>query len=229
MQDTHLFSIKDLSFSYPMGSIQVCALDRLNVHIPAKKLVTLSGPSGSGKSTLLHLLGLIEPLQKGEIAFLGSPFSSMKKSLQNQIRRRDIGFIFQRFHLIPVLSVEENVSYFISRMGWPKSEVKKRTEEALDTVGLSKHIKKLPFELSGLQRQRVAIARALVKNPKVILADEPTANLDQTTGKGVMDLLQKLVEKGVSVIISTHDPMVLSYADMKIHLLDGKLVQQGDK
>lgn len=224
-----LFSAKNLSFFYHLGSSKVSALKNLDLEIPEKQLVVLSGPSGSGKSSLLHLLGLIEPLQSGSLQFLGEEVGSMKKSRQNFIRKTKIGFVFQRFHLIPVLNVLENVSYFITNMGLSKKEIKKKTLEAIESVGLSEHLYKKPFELSGGQRQRVAIARALVKNPEVILADEPTANLDQQTGKQIMQMLQDLVKQGISVIICTHDPMVFSYADTHLHMQDGLIVHKKEE
>ncbi|MEL7431892.1 MAG: ABC transporter ATP-binding protein [Chlamydiota bacterium] len=227
MKKQTLFSLKNTWFFYRLGAKKVPALQGISLDVPAEALVTVSGPSGSGKSTLLHLLGLIEPAQEGELSFLGEDVKRFSKKKQNLIRKNELGFVFQRFHLIPVLNVEENVAYFLIRMGLSREEVKKRTKEALVWVGLYEHRNKRPFQLSGGQRQRVAIARAIAKKPAVVLADEPTANLDQKTGKQIMQILRRMVdEKHLSVVISTHDPMVLSFADHKIEMCDGQLINK---
>ena len=220
----NLFEICSLSFSYRLGKVDVRALDRVSLQIPQGKLTTLSGPSGSGKSTLLNILGLIEPLQKGEVKLLGQPFSKLTNREMNAIRRYQIGFIFQQFHLIPVLTAEENIAYFLKAQGLSKEETQARVDEALKSVGLYAHRKKRPGQLSGGQRQRVAIARALVKKPKVIIGDEPTANLDQKTGREIMELFKKLCEdEGISIVLATHDEMVKSYAAENFVICDGKL------
>lgn len=221
-----LYELKDINFTYQLGSLEVKALRNLSLKIPERSLITVSGPSGSGKSTLINLLGLIEPVQDGKMIFQDEDLSKLTKARQNEIRKYDVGFIFQQFHLIPVLSAEENISYFLTRQKLPKQMVKQRVSKALEAVGLLSHKMKKPSQLSGGQKQRVAIARALAKNPKVIIADEPTASLDQQTGKEIMEFFARLVkEKNVSVIITTHDPMVQSYADYKIHIIDGKVVE----
>ncbi|MDN3504850.1 MAG: ABC transporter ATP-binding protein [Rhabdochlamydiaceae bacterium] len=225
-QQKNLFEIKKISFSYKLGGCLVEALKNVSFSIPIGKLVTLSGPSGSGKSTLLNLLGLIEPVQKGEIVFNGKPLSRLAQGEQNELRRYHMGFIFQQFHLIPVLSAEENISFFLQKQGLSKYEVQRRVKETLEAVGLWKHKEKRPFEMSGGQRQRVAIARALAKNPEVIIADEPTANLDQKTGREIMEIFKQLSEdKGISIIIATHDKMVQSFSTKNFHIQDGKLVK----
>lgn len=222
-----LFSLKKICFSYRLGKQTLTALSDLSLDIPAESLITISGPSGSGKSTLLNLLGMIEPLQEGEIFFQNTPYSTLPKERQNALRKYDIGFIFQQFHLIPVLTAEENVEYFLRRQHLDETEIAKRVKEALTAVGLWEHRKKKPSELSGGQKQRVAIARALAKHPKVIIGDEPTGSLDQKTGRGIMEIFAKLVkEKKISVILSTHDPMVLSFSEQNYHFHDGKLVQE---
>jgi ABC-type lipoprotein export system ATPase subunit len=187
--------------------------------------VTLAGPSGSGKSTLLNLLGLIEPIQSGDLIFQDESISNMTSAQMNHIRRHKIGFIFQLFHLIPVFNAEENVAYFLTRQGLTKDEVQTATREALESVGLWEHRRKKPSELSGGQRQRVAIARAIAKMPEVIIGDEPTASLDQATGRGIMQIFEELVKyKNVSIILTTHDPMVRSYAHKNFLIQDGMLV-----
>ncbi|EFB40695.1 MULTISPECIES: ABC transporter ATP-binding protein [Parachlamydia] len=219
-----VFCLKNVAFSYKLGSHLVDALRDISFDIPSQSLVTLSGPSGSGKSTLLNILGFIEPLQKGNIYFQNEDISQMNESRKNHIRKFKIGFIFQQFHLIPVLTAEENVSYFLHRQGLLSNEVKKRTQESLEAVSLWDHRKKRPSELSGGQRQRVAIARAIAKNPEVIIGDEPTASLDQATSREIMDIFQFLAEeKKVSVLLTTHDSMVQSYSDYNFLIKDGIL------
>jgi len=225
-KDIFLYSIRNIDFSYPLGAQKVKALSGLSLDIPSHSLVTFSGPSGSGKSTLLNLLGLIEPIQDGEIYFESEKMSDMSRKRQNELRKYKIGFIFQQFHLIPVLTAEENVEYFLNRQGLSSDEIAARTRESLDTVGLWMHRKKKPSELSGGQKQRVAIARALAKKPAVIIADEPTASLDQKTGREIMELFVGMVkEKDVSIILTTHDPMVQSFSHKNFHIQDGQLIE----
>ena len=227
MKKDLLFQIKNLSFSYSLDGLKVEALQEISLEIPKKALITFSGPSGSGKSTLLNLLGMIEPLQKGEIFFQNESFKEMNGARKNLIRKTKVGFIFQQFHLMPVLSAEENVSYFLTRQKLSKEEIKRRSEKALRLVGLWEHRKKKPSQLSGGQKQRVAIARALAKEPEVIIGDEPTASLDQKTGKEIIELFQTMVQKeGITVILTTHDPMVLSYSEKNFHIHDGRLLQE---
>lgn len=224
-KESLLYKIKKVSFSYKLGSHLIEAIKEISLDIPRGKLVTFSGPSGSGKSTLLHILGLIEPIQAGKVHFNGEDVSTLKESHLNTLRKYEIGFIFQQFHLIPVLSAEENVEYFLERQGLEKSLIKSRTQEALQAVGMWEHRKKKPGEMSGGQRQRVAIARAIAKKPRVIIADEPTASLDQKTGKEVMEIFQNLVkEQEITLILTSHDPMVLTYSDLNYHIQDGELV-----
>jgi putative ABC transport system ATP-binding protein len=219
-----LFSIQNVSFSYSLRSLKVQALSNLSLEIPSHSLIAFSGPSGSGKSTLLNLLGLIEPMQDGKIIFQNEDLSILGQKRKNEIRKSKIGFIFQQFHLMPVLTAEENVEYFLKRQNIPKKEIGKRTEEALKAVGLWEHRNKKPSELSGGQKQRVAIARAIAKKPEVIIADEPTASLDQKTGKEIMEIFARLVkEEGVSILLTTHDPMVQSFAQQNFHIQDGCL------
>jgi ABC-type lipoprotein export system ATPase subunit len=221
-----LYAIQDVSFTYYIGPQKVQAIQRLSLEIPHNALVTFSGPSGSGKSTLLNLMGLIEPIQEGEILFQNEKFSEMSKKRKNEIRKFKIGFIFQQFHLVPVLTAEENVEYFLKRQKLSHDEVAKRTRESLEAVGLWKHRNKKPSELSGGQKQRVAIARAIAKRPEVIIGDEPTASLDQQTGREIMTIFSEMVQKqNVTIILTTHDPMIRSYADLDFHIQDGQLLK----
>ena len=219
-----LFEVKSLSFSYQLGHQHVQALQDVSIDIDRGKLVCLSGPSGSGKTTLLSLLGLIEPIQQGEVLFEGKSVRELTEKQRNHARRFRIGFVFQQFHLIPVLTAEENVEFFLSRQGVPKAERNKRVDEALDAVGITSQRKQKPLEMSGGQRQRVALARAIAKKPDVIIADEPTASLDQATGREIMKIFAEQTEKReVTVIAASHDPMVLGFATRKVALCDGKV------
>lgn len=225
----YLFKIKDLVFSYYLGKQKVEAIRRLSLEIPSESLITISGPSGSGKSTLLNILGLIEPPQEGEVFFLKEDIGQMNEKRKNQIRKFKIGFIFQQFHLIPVLTAEENVKIFLASQKLSKKQIEQRTKEALEAVGLWEHRMKKPSQLSGGQKQRVAIARAIAKKPDVIIGDEPTASLDRKTGQEIIELLSDMVKKNkVSIILTTHDPMVQSFADYNYHLQDGQLVDVQD-
>lgn len=218
-----LYKINDLIFSYHLGGEKIEAISGLSLEIPTSSLVTISGPSGSGKSTLLNILGLIESPQEGMVLFQNENLHQMSETRKNKIRKYQIGFIFQQFHLFPILNAEENVKYFLTRQRISKKEIDQRSEEALRAVGLWEHRKKRPSELSGGQKQRVAIARAIAKRPHVIIADEPTASLDQRTGREIMKILADFAKGGCTVILTTHDPMVQTFADQKFHLVDGKL------
>lgn len=222
-----LFRGKDVSLSYMMGDVKVEALKNLSFGIDCGKFTCLSGASGSGKSTLLNLLGLIEPMQTGEIEYLGRSTAGLDENELNRIRRFEIGFVFQSFHLIDVLTAEENVEYFLVRQGTANGLRKELVHSALEWVGLREHARKRPGQMSGGQRQRVAIARALAKQPRVILADEPTANLDSKTGADVLQLLLGLcTERGCSVVMASHDPQAMKLADCLIRLRDGQMIEE---
>ncbi len=224
MSTDKLFEVTDLAFSYVLGKQKVEAIRGLDLSIDAHTFATISGPSGSGKSTLLNILGLIEPVQQGNVLFLGEEISRLTEREKNKIRRNRIGFIFQQFHLIPVLTAQENVEYFLSRQGCSRVEARSRAQEALEAVGLSDCRAHKPSQLSGGEKQRVAIARAIAKNPDVIIADEPTASLDSKTGKEILEILANLTKsKKSSVLLTTHDPMVQDYADSNVHLVDGRI------
>lgn len=220
-----LYEIDNLVFSYKLGNQQIQVLHGISLKIPQSRLVTISGPSGSGKSTLLNILGLIEPVQQGKVLFQNEDLGLIGEKRKNEIRKFQIGFIFQQFHLIPVLSAEENVRYFLARNKLSKNEIQERTEESLAAVGLWEHRTKKPSQLSGGQKQRVAIARAMAKSPTTIIGDEITASLDQKSGQEVMEVLATLAEKkNCSVILTTHDSMVQSFATQNFHIQDGMLI-----
>jgi ABC-type lipoprotein export system ATPase subunit len=219
-----LYHIRGIQFSYAVGRLNTPALNGIDADIRKGEFVCFSGPSGSGKTTLLNLLGLIENVQEGSIEFGGKQFAALSEIEKNQLRRHRIGFVFQTFQLFPVLRGDENVEYFLARQGLPREERRERVRDALDAVGLWEHRQKKPLEMSGGQRQRVAIARALAKHPDVIIADEPTASLDQATGQGVMEVFQRFCrERAVTIIASSHDPMVQQFAHRRLHLVDGRL------
>ena len=220
-----LYSIKDLRFSYWLGNQKVNALRGISLDIPKGEVVCLSGPSGSGKTTLLNVLGLIEKIQEGSVIFDNMDLHKLSEKQKNHLRRYQIGFIFQQFLLLPVLNAEENVEYFLARQGIPKEERMALVKDALVGVGLWEHRMKKPLEMSGGQRQRVAIARAIAKRPMVVIADEPTASLDQKTGREIMEILVCLSrEKGVSIVLASHDPMVHSYAASHHEIRDGHVI-----
>jgi ABC-type lipoprotein export system ATPase subunit len=220
-----LYAGKGITFDYRLGTQTVPALAGVDLQLERGGFYCLAGPSGSGKTTLLNLLGMIENVQTGSLLLDGTDLAEIGEAEKNRIRRFRIGFIFQTFNLFPVLRAEENVEYFLHRQGVPSTERKQRVTDALNAVGLWEHRRKRPAEMSGGQRQRVAIARALAKKPDVIIGDEPTASLDQETGKGIIDTLTELSRNaGVTMILSSHDPMVLARAQHVITLRDGRIV-----
>ncbi len=222
-----LYEGRQLSFAYGRdGKDKV--LNDVDVTIAKSEGICLTGPSGSGKSTLLHLLGLIEAPQGGDLRFLDQSVHQMKEGELNDIRRFHIGFIFQDFQLIDVLSVYENVEFFLTRQQLPKALRQERVEAALLDLGLWEHRFKRPHQLSGGQKQRVAVARALAKHPLVVVADEPTASLDSKTGRQLMENLKMIQEqRGVTLILASHDPMVLGFGLREIRLQDGRILSSG--
>jgi putative ABC transport system ATP-binding protein len=222
-----LYSCQNVSHSYQQGQQVFPALHDVNLEIKAGEFCLIMGPSGSGKSTLLNLLGLIEPLQKGRIFFQSQEIQAINEDKKNELRRFQLGFIFQSFHLFDVLTAAEIVEFFLTRQGVAASERKERVRKALEAVDLWQHKDKRPQDMSGGQRQRVAIARALAKDPAVILADEPTASLDQDTARSILLLLKNLSVQGRTIIISSHDPLAREYASRVLNLKDGRLQAGG--
>jgi putative ABC transport system ATP-binding protein len=198
-----------------------------NVHLDVKRgdYISIAGPSGCGKSTLLAILGLLDAPSNGTYILNGRPVERLKMSERARIRNREIGFIFQAFNLIGDLTVYENVELPLTYRGMPGSERKQRTREALDRVGMSHRMKHYPSQLSGGQQQRVAVARALAGEPSILLADEPTGNLDSANGQAVMDLLKELHQNGATICMVTHDQRYAAHADRSVHLFDGKVVE----
>lgn len=218
-------SLRNIEFSYWLGGQEYRALDGLNLEINKGEFVGVLGPSGSGKTTLLNVIGMIEEIQKGDFLYEGKNLRDMNPKEKNHIRKFQIGYIFQAFNLFPTLTAYENVEFFLSRQGLEAEERKSRVEWALNAVELWEHRNKRPLEMSGGQRQRVAIARALAKRPHILIADEPTASLDQKTGRKVMEVLVKMnQETNCTFMISSHDQMVQEYLKRVIHIKDGKAV-----
>lgn len=219
-----MIETKLLSHQFPLGELKVSALKDINLKIDTGEFAIIAGPSGSGKTTFLNIIGLILKPDNGDVMWFNQNAYNDKK-VTEELRRNDLGYIFQTFNLIPVLTVYENVEYFLLKKNFSKIVIKEKIEQMLIRVGLKDHIKKYPWQLSGGQRQRVAIARALVKEPKVLLADEPTANLDHATGSTIIELLKEINERDkTTVVIATHDNKVIKEAKRVIYFEDGKII-----
>jgi putative ABC transport system ATP-binding protein len=220
--------VKELTKHYQMGGTTVRALDGLNLNINAHTFTVVMGPSGSGKSTLLYLLGGLDRATSGEISVDGARLDEMDENALALFRRRTMGFVFQSFNLIPSMSALENVAFPMQFAGVSSTQRKGQALNLLNQVGLDNRADHRPTELSGGQQQRVAIARALVNNPSLILADEPTGNLDTSSGAAVMQLLSDLHNSGRTVLVVTHDPRMTRFATHKIFLLDGRSVSEAE-
>ena len=218
------FRARGLRKSYRLGNTEIRALDGVDLEIDAGELVVLAGPSGSGKSTLLHLLGALDTADAGEIEFAGESLGRLSERERTLLRRRKLGFIFQSFHLVPVLTAIENVEYPLWIDDLPAAPRRRRALAMLDAVGMSSRATHRPERLSGGERQRVAIARALVHEPLAVLADEPTGNLDSRNATAIFDLLAALRrERGTTILVATHDPALMARAPRQIELRDGRV------
>jgi putative ABC transport system ATP-binding protein len=210
--------------SYRVGEASVEALKGVSLDVLSGEMVALTGPSGSGKSTLLNLCGLIDAPDAGSRELGGIAIDGLDEIGLTRLRREKVGFIFQGFNLVPVMTVFDNVEYPLLLLGVAPAERRRLTMMALQQVGLEDYARRLPDALSGGQRQRVAIARALVKSPALVIADEPTANLDSTTARQIVDLLHELArERNASVVVATHDERMSSHCDRVLHLIDGEM------
>ena len=218
-----MIDLHDICKFYQVGDDRVRALDHATLHIHPKEFVSIIGPSGSGKSTLMNIIGCLDVADAGTYLLDGLPIEEYSESELAKIRNRKIGFVFQSFNLIPKLSAEENVELPLIYQKVKRSERQRRVKEALEKVGLEHRAKHLPTELSGGQQQRVAIARALVTNPSLILADEPTGNLDSKTSQEIMEMFHELHKQGNTIVLITHDNDVAKQAVRSIHILDGKV------
>ncbi len=230
MPDTQI-ELRDVTRTYGEGEALVRALDRVDLTIDSGAFLALAGPSGSGKTTLLNVIGSIDAPTSGEIFFEGTDLGALSNRERTRFRSERVGFIFQDFNLIPVLDARENVELPLQLLGGKaRAERRAASRAILEEVGLGKLAHRLPRELSGGQQQRVAIARALVKRPGVVLADEPTANLDSVTAREILDLMRALNRShGTTFIFSTHDPMVMDYARRLVRLRDGQVVEIEEK
>ena len=213
---------RGLTRVYQEEAVPVHALRGVDFSLSSSEFVSLSGPSGSGKSTLLNIVGGLDRQDEGIIELDGEELAPLSEGDLAALRLRKIGFVFQAYNLVPVLSALENVEFILQLQGVGSAERKERAGEALESLGLSELQDRRPGEMSGGQQQRVAIARAIVTNPVLLLADEPSANLDSETTKELMELLRNLNEtQGMTIITATHDPMVMDYAKRQVHLRDG--------
>ena len=220
--------VRGLTKHYQMGGTVVRALDGLDLDVDAHTFTVVMGPSGSGKSTLLYLLGGLDRATSGEISVDGARLDEMDENALALFRRRTMGFVFQSFNLIPSMTALENVAFPMQFAGVTSVQRKQQARSLLGQVGLDNRAEHRPTELSGGQQQRVAIARALVNNPSLILADEPTGNLDTSSGAAVMQLLSDLHNSGRTVLVVTHDPRMTRFATHKIFLLDGREVSEAE-
>ncbi len=218
---------RQLTKQYQMGDVTVTALNDVNFAVERGEFVAIMGPSGSGKSTLLHLLGGLDTPTSGEVVLAGQALSQLSDDQITRFRRQKIGFIFQFYNLLPTLTAAENVVLPLLIDGRTASEYKARLQVLLSLVSLEDRASHLPDQLSGGQQQRVAIARAFINDPEIVLADEPTGNLDSRSGKSILDLLRKACrELEATIVIVTHDPRAASYADRVVFLKDGQIVHR---
>ncbi len=222
-----IVEVTDVTKQYPLGKTVVKALHGVSLTINAGEFTAIAGPSGSGKTTLLNLIGCVDVPTTGMVKIDGQSTSALNDKALTDLRLHKLGFIFQSFNLVQVLTVSQNVEFpLLLQGGTTPAERSKRVAEMIEKVGLSGQVKQRPSELSGGQRQRVAIARALVTRPRIVMADEPTANLDSVTGQTIIDLMKHLnsAEK-TTFIFSTHDPRVMNHAGRIVHMVDGRIVE----
>src|SRR5213596_3349263 len=221
-----LLRLENVSKVFVTDEVETHALQSIHFDVQKGEYLSIAGPSGCGKSTLLAILGLLDTPSDGTYYLNGKPVTGLKLSERARIRNREIGFIFQAFNLIGDLTVYENVELPLTYRGMPSAERKKRVQESLDKVGMAHRMKHYPSQLSGGQQQRVAVARALGGQPAILLADEPTGNLDSRNGEAVMDLLRELHREGATICMVTHDPRYARCADRSIQLFDGRVVEE---
>ncbi|NOQ26580.1 MAG: ATP-binding cassette domain-containing protein [Bacteroidales bacterium] len=224
-----MIKTNDLVKVFRTDEVETTALNKVNLNIESGEFVAIMGPSGCGKSTLLNILGLLDNPSSGELHFTDQEVSKHSERQRTNLRKANIGFVFQSFNLIDELTVYENVELPLLYLNMPSSERKKRVEEVLDRMKMSHRKKHFPQQLSGGQQQRVAISRAVVTNPKLILADEPTGNLDSANGEEVMNLLSELNNEGTTIIMVTHSPSDAEKAHRIIQLFDGHIVTENIK
>jgi len=222
-----IVSVDNVSKDYMLGKTVVPALREVSLQIDQGEFISIAGPSGSGKTTLLNLIGCVDTPTAGTVVVNGQDTSLLPERALTDLRLHTLGFIFQSFNLVSVLSVFQNVEYpLLLQGGMKRRQRAARVLELLDAVGIKEYARHRPSELSGGQRQRVAIARALVTKPRIVLADEPTANLDSATGENIIDLMKEMNRDGTTFIFSTHDPKVMSHANAVVRIADGRLVER---
>ncbi len=221
-----LISLRNVSKVFYTDEVETHALQGIHLDINRGEYVAIAGPSGCGKSTLLSILGLLDTPTDGEYSLNNQQVAQLTMSQRARIRNREVGFVFQAFNLIGDLTVYENVELPLTYRGMPSAERKQKSQVALERVGMSHRMKHYPSQLSGGQQQRVAVARAVVGDPSILLADEPTGNLDSTNGEAVMELMQELHEGGATICMVTHDPRYAAHAQRSVHLFDGRIVEQ---
>src|SRR5262247_1745736 len=221
-----LINLENVTKVFYTDEVETHALSGIHLDIKKGEYVSIAGPSGCGKSTLLSILGLLDTPTGGEYILNEHPVENLSLSERARIRNREVGFIFQSFNLIGDLTVYENVELPLTYRGMSSGERKKRTTEALERVGMAHRAKHLPSQLSGGQQQRVAVARAVGGDPSILLADEPTGNLDSTNGEAVMELMRELHRNGATICMVTHDPRYAQHADRIVHLFDGLIVEE---
>ncbi len=224
-----ILEIKNVKKRFLLGEIPVDALRGVSLDIKAGELISIVGPSGSGKSTLLNVIGLLTEPSEGQVILEGRDISKLNEDQRAYLRGKKLGFVFQTFNLIPTFSSLENVAVPMMFYGYPKAERNKLAKELLLKVGLGHRLESRPSQLSGGERQRVAIARALANEPDIILADEPTGNLDSESGKSILDLFLKLNKEGKTIIIVTHDPRIPKLTRRTIHIKDGLINKEVNK
>jgi putative ABC transport system ATP-binding protein len=220
-----LIELEGVSKVFYTEEVETHALNGIHLQIEPGEFVAIAGPSGCGKTTLLSILGLLDSPTGGEYRLVGQPVQDLTASQRAHIRNREIGFVFQAFNLIGDLTVYENVELPLTYRRMPQAERKQRVVEALERVGMAHRTHHYPAQLSGGQQQRVAVARAIAGSPSVLLADEPTGNLDSTNGEAVMELLRELHRGGATIVMVTHDPRYAEYAQRSVHLFDGQVVE----
>jgi len=225
MTEQALIQLEGVTKVFYTEEVETHALSGIHLEITHGEYLAIAGPSGCGKTTLLSILGLLDTPTEGEYTLNGKQVANLSFSERARIRNREIGFIFQAFNLIGDLTVFENVELPLTYRGVPASERKQRVQEALERVGMSHRQKHYPSQLSGGQQQRVAVARAVVGKPSILLADEPTGNLDSRNSEAVMELLDELYRDGATIAMVTHDPRFARYAKRTVHLFDGKIVE----
>jgi putative ABC transport system ATP-binding protein len=227
--DTPLIRLQEIKKVFYTEEVETHALSDVHLEIRKGDYVSIAGPSGGGKTTLLSILGLLDTATGGEYLLDGEPVATLSAADRARVRNRQIGFVFQAFNLIGDLTIHENVELPLTYRGMSAADRRRRVTDALEKVGMSNRANHYPPQLSGGQQQRVAVARAVAGDPAILLADEPTGNLDSSNGEAVMDLLQQLHQGGATICMVTHDPRYAAHADRSVELFDGRVVREGTR